>query len=163
MSTESEQFEEMAFEAFKNKEKEIVEFSIAEGDEEVAAKLTKIISEAGGVGEIWKPIMFGIVTEVEDYWLTEEQQKMLNTLVYHEQKVTWISTTGYKFIRGWNDQKHLNQDLDITDFPEGFKVGDGIRVEADGAVVKKIKRVSIKDIKISMGLEPEDLENSEIK
>lgn len=153
MSTENDEFEAIINKAAQNKEEEVFSFSTHPDDEQAAAELIKVINERGGVREAWKPILFGVVTEVEDYWLTEKERTALNTEIKHEQKVTWISTTGYKFIRGWNDQKLLNINVDVIDFPEGFKKLDCIRVEADGAMVTKIKRVSLQDIKISLGLE----------
>ena len=157
MSIESEEFEAIINAKAQNNDMQVVSFLSHPDDDDKASELIQIINKAGGAKEIWKPIMFGIVTEVEDYWLTDEQRSVLNTTIKHEQKVTWVSTTGYKFIRGWNDQKQLNKDIDLTDFPDGFKKLDCIRVEASGAVVKSIKRVSIRDIKVSLGLEEPEM------
>lgn len=147
----SDEFEKIARGAYSNRSREIVSFSNHPDNDKDVERVMQMITEAGGVREIWKPILFGIVTNVEDYWLDEEIRRQLKTTIEHEQKVTWLATNGSTFVYGWNNQKPFRADIDLTEFPEGFAVHDCIRVEARGAFVTRIARVGIQDIKDSLG------------
>lgn len=150
MTEPSDEFNKIIGDAVNRRPKDFVSFSNHEDDDGTVQGIIKRIETSGGVKEIWKPILFGIVIDVENYYLDEKLKKQLNTTVQHEQKVTWLATNGATFNYGWNNQKPFRSDIDLRDFPDGFEVHDCIRVEAKGAMVKRIKRVSLNDVKATL-------------
>lgn len=129
---------------------EIVSFSNHPDDDDEVAKVIDMISRAGGVKEIWKPDIFGIVTKVEDYYLDEKTRQQLHTQLQHEQKVNYIATNGHTFAFGWNNQKPFRNDVNYRDFPDGFKENDCIHVKSRGASITSVERVSLDEIKTKL-------------
>lgn len=120
-------------------------------DSRQVKKILETIRQLGGVDEIWKPELVGVVTEVKNYDLTDEQKRILEVGHNKEQSVYFLSESGLRMHIQWNDKKPSGKNADWSDFPSGFEVDDCIQIKGKGAMIKAVKRITSDEMNERIG------------